>query len=339
MQSMNQAPAIPSRARLLVVDDEPVNVQALYGALCDEHVVLAATNGAKALEMCRTHRPDLVLLDVEMPHMTGHEVCELLKADPTTRDIPVIFVTGRTTPEAETHVFSIGAVDFIAKPVNPAVVRARVRTHLILKQQSDLLRQMAFVDGLTGAFNRRYFDTRLEQECLRAARSRLPLTLVIADVDCFKAFNDSYGHQAGDDCLRAVARQMMTSLARPADLVARYGGEEFACILPETDARGASAVAMRLESRIRSLGIPHANSTCHRIVTISLGVASAFPGDGCDVHRIVGMADDALYRAKAAGRARAFFGEHEVTDVLLAREGAPVAGQPVAAKRVLRTVR
>jgi diguanylate cyclase (GGDEF)-like protein len=311
---MNEFPALPGRSRLLVVDDEPINVQALYQALCDEHQVLVATRGAKALELCRKLQPDLVLLDIEMPDMTGHEVCMHLKADVATRDIPVIFVTARISTDDEMHVFAIGAVDFIAKPINPAVVRARVRTHLTLKHQSDLLRQMAFVDGLTGVFNRRHFDMRLEQEWARAARSASTLALVIADVDRFKAYNDHYGHQAGDDCLRQVARQMKNNLVRPADLIARYGGEEFACILPDTDKEGAIAVAARLETAVRSLDLPHVQATSHGIVTISLGVMAAVPAEGEDTHLLIAEADRALYRAKAAGRARVFAGTDEAPD-------------------------
>jgi diguanylate cyclase (GGDEF)-like protein len=317
---MNEFPALPGRSRLLVVDDEPVNVQALYQALCDEHQVLVATRGAKALELCRKIQPDLVLLDVEMPDMTGHEVCMHLKADVATRDIPVIFVTARTGTADETHVFAIGAVDFIAKPINPAVVQARVRTHLTVKHQSDLLREMAFVDGLTGVFNRRHFDMRLEQEWARAARSASTLALVIADVDRFKAYNDHYGHQAGDDCLRQVARQMKNNLVRPADLIARYGGEEFACVLPDTDKEGAVAVAVRLEKAVRSLDLPHVQAASGGIITISLGVTAAAPAEGDDTHLLIAEADRALYRAKAAGRGRVFAAADETLDSRMSGE-------------------
>jgi diguanylate cyclase (GGDEF)-like protein len=338
---MNEFPAIPGRSRLLVVDDAPINVQALYEALCGEHQVLVATRGAKALELCRKLQPDLVLLDVEMPDMTGHEVCAQLKADAATRDIPIIFVTARIGTDDEAHVFAIGAVDFIPKPINPAVVRARVRTHLTLKHQSDLLRQMAFVDGLTGVFNRRYFDMRLEQEWARAARGASALALVIADVDCFKAYNDRYGHQAGDDCLRQVARHMKNNLVRPADLVARYGGEEFACILPDTDTEGAIAVAMRLEKAVRSLGVPHAAGACGGIVTISLGVVAAVPTEGEDMQLLIAEADRALYCAKAAGRAGVFAGTAKAFDLARSRmdQGrceSPAGSQPEFHTTVLR---
>ena len=180
---------------ILVVDDQPINIQALYRIFAPDHRVLMATSGAKALELCKEDPPDLVLLDVVMPEMDGHELCARLKAHEATRDIPVIFVTSHTDAEEETKGLELGAVDFIAKPVNPAVVRARVRTHLTLKAQSDLLRQMVFMDGLTGVANRRCFDERLDTEWRRAVRSGLPLALLMLDVDHFKRFNDRYGHQ------------------------------------------------------------------------------------------------------------------------------------------------
>ena len=229
---------------LLIVDDQPINIQALYRIFAPDHRVLMATSGAKALAVCRDDPPDLVLLDVVMPEMDGYEVCARLKADEATRDIPVIFVTSHTDAAEETKGLELGAVDFIAKPVNPAVVRARVKTHISLKAQSDLLRQMVFIDGLTGVANRRCFDETLNVEWRRSVRNSSPLALLLLDVDHFKRFNDRYGHQAGDDCLRRVASAIKVHLLRPGDLVSRYGGEEFACILPATDFKGATTAAV-----------------------------------------------------------------------------------------------
>jgi diguanylate cyclase (GGDEF)-like protein len=292
---------------LLVVDDQPVNIQALYRIFAPDHRVLMATSGAKALALCKEDPPDLVLLDVVMPEMDGHEVCRRLKADEVTCNIPVMFVTSHTDPDEETRGLQLGAVDFIAKPVNPAVVRARVRTHLTLKAQSDLLRQMVFVDGLTGVANRRCFDERFETEWQRAVRSTLPLALLMLDVDFFKRFNDLYGHQAGDECLRRVASATKGALRRPADMVARYGGEEFACILPETDLEGALSVAESMEQLVRSLGTAHANSDVSDAVTVSVGVGVLMgrPERDGDPTQLLALADAQLYRAKHDGRGRA----------------------------------
>jgi len=222
------------RPKLLVVDDQPINIQVMHQIFGGDYQVFMATNGAQALSICQTNPPDLVLLDIVMPNMDGFEVCAQLKANETTCNIPVIFVTAHTDAAQETHGLSLGAVDFIAKPVNPAVVRARVKTQLTLKFQSDLLRKLVFLDGLSGVFNRRYFDQQLSAEWARSARNHSPLSVIMIDVDHFKLFNDRYGHQAGDDCLRQIATALKACLKRPADLVARYGGEEFACILPDT---------------------------------------------------------------------------------------------------------
>ena len=189
--------------RLLVVDDQPANIQALYQTFAADHQVLMATSGAQALALCASQQPDLVLLDVVMPGMDGFEVCRRMRADEALRDIPVIFVTAHNDEAAETLGLELGAVDFISKPINPKIVRARVKTHLTLKAQSDLLRQWVYLDGLTGVHNRRYFEERLATEWARAVRNRTDLSAVLIDVDFFKRYNDHYGHQAGDECLPA----------------------------------------------------------------------------------------------------------------------------------------
>ena len=294
----------PAKARLLVVDDQPINIQVMYQAFAGEYQVFMATTGAQALDICKSNPPDLVLLDIVMPEMDGFEVCTRLKADDTTSHIPVIFVTAHTDAAQETHGLSVGAVDFIAKPINPSVVRARVKTHLTLKFQSDLLRQLVFLDGLTGVFNRRYFDKQLATEWSRAARNQLPLSLILLDVDFFKYFNDRYGHQAGDDALRLVAGALKSCLRRPADLVARYGGEEFACVLPETSHEDALTMANELERQIRALAITHEGSEAAPVITISVGIATREAGAVGDSDGLVGLADSLLFEAKHSGRGR-----------------------------------
>ena len=293
------------KPKLLVVDDQPINIQVMHQIFADDYQVFMATSGAQALHICQVNPPDLVLLDVVMPQMDGFAVCSWLQAQEETRNIPVIFVTAHNDPAQETHGLSLGAVDFIAKPVNPAVVRARVKTHLTLKFQSDLLRQLVFMDGLTGVFNRRYFDQQLSVEWARAARANAPLSLLMIDVDFFKQYNDRYGHQAGDDCLRQVAKTIKSCLQRPADLVARYGGEEFACVLAETALDDAMKLAAAIEQAVRGLALPHATSTVAPVVSVSVGVATrqrdGAPFLAADLLR---LADAELYQAKQAGRAQ-----------------------------------
>ncbi len=291
-----------SKARLLVVDDQPTNIQVMYQIFAGEYQVFMATGGQQALDFCHRTPPDLVLLDIVMPGMDGYEVCAALKAAPDTRDIPVIFVTAHTDAAQETRGLEAGAVDFISKPVNPAVVRARVRTQLTLKRQSDLMRRLVFLDGLTGVFNRRYFDQQLATEMARAMRAQKPLALIMLDVDFFKRFNDRYGHQAGDDCLRQVAQTLKESLRRPADLVARYGGEEFVCVLPETDFDDAMSLARELEAHVRQKGIRHEYSDVAAVVTVSLGVAGLAASASGDAAALLALADAQLYLAKNSGR-------------------------------------
>ena len=295
----------PARPVLLVVDDQPINIQALYQAFSADHQVLMATSGAQALALCAAKQPDLVLLDVVMPGMDGHEVCRRMKADEALRDTPVIFVTAHNDEAAETLGLEVGAVDFISKPINPRIVRARVRTHLTLKAQSDLLRQWVYLDGLTGVHNRRYFEERLATEWARAVRNGQALSAVLIDVDFFKRYNDHYGHQAGDDCLRRVAACLRAGLKRPADLVARYGGEEFVCLLPDTPLDGALALARQLGQDVQALAIEHARSDVSRHITVSLGVCSGVARAGSAAAELVRQADAQLYGAKSGGRNRA----------------------------------
>ena len=293
------------KPKLLVVDDQPINIQVMHQVFAKDHQVFMATNGAQALSICHANPPDLILLDVVMPGMDGFEVCSQLKADDSTCNIPIIFVTAHTDAAQETHGLSMGAADFIAKPVNPAVVRARVKTQLTLKFQSDLLRKLAFLDGLTGVFNRRYFDQQLLVEWARSSRSCAPLSVIMIDVDHFKAFNDRYGHQAGDDCLRQIAGALKSYLKRPADLVARYGGEEFACILPDTAFEDALVLAGEMERKVRGEHIPHEASSLGGVVTISLGLATRTVDSNGDAQALLGLADAQLYSAKKSGRGRA----------------------------------
>ena len=292
------------RPKLLVVDDQPVNIQVLYQAFSKDHQLFMATSGEQALALCASQQPDLVLLDVMMPVMDGYEVCARLKANPLTRDIPVIFVTAHDDEAAEARGLDAGAVDFIAKPINPKIVRARAKTHITLKLQSDLLRSWAYIDGLTGVHNRRYFDEQLTAEWGRAMRNQTALSVVMLDVDFFKRYNDRYGHQAGDDCLRRVASSIKQGLKRPADQVARYGGEEFVCLLPDTDLAGALQVAQFVGQQVMEQQIEHTDSSAAAVVTVSLGVCSKPAQASGSALALLGQADAQLYAAKSGGRNR-----------------------------------
>ncbi|ACY84750.1 diguanylate cyclase [Edwardsiella piscicida] len=292
------------RPRLLIVDDEPINIQILYQLFADDHTVFMATNGQQALNICMNQHPDLVLLDIEMPEMNGLEVCQRLKASPQTQDIPVIFITAHIDEAMETTGLRAGAVDFISKPINHNIVRARVNTHLLLKMQSDLLRQLAYLDGLCGVYNRRYFDVRFAHEWQNVQQHQIPLSLILFDVDLFKDYNDLYGHLRGDDALRQVAATLRGTLNHPGDLVARYGGEEFICLLPATPLADALACAERMRRSILALSIEHARSPVSSYLTVSAGVCSVtLTGDARGVD-FLQQTDSLLYQAKSQGRNR-----------------------------------
>jgi diguanylate cyclase (GGDEF)-like protein len=292
-----------SRPRLLIVDDQPLNIRLFHEIFHAEHEVFFATSGEDALAFCQTKRPDLILLDVVMPGLDGYEVCRRLKRDPRTVEIPVIFVTAQSDAAEEEDGLAAGAVDFIAKSASANVMRARVGTLITLKRQSDLLRRLARLDGLTGLANRRYFDETLAAEWRRGVRSGKSLALALIDLDHFKLFNDNYGHQAGDACLKEVSACLNAAFTRSYDLVARYGGEEFVCVMPETSLEAADAKARSLEKEVRALRIPHEKSTvADSIATISIGVAAAIPTLSNECAALVLCADRSLYAAKGAGR-------------------------------------
>lgn len=289
---------------ILIVDDVPTNIQILADILKQDYRVLFATSGEQALTIAASREPDLILLDVMMPGIDGFTVCTRLKDDPLLRDTPVIFVTAMGEVEDETRGFEVGAVDYLTKPVSPPVVRARVRNHIELKQQRDLLRRIALVDGLTGIANRHQFDKALDREWRRTQRQGAPLSLIMADIDYFKGYNDHYGHGEGDTALRAVAQALKAQMLRPTDLAARYGGEEFVCILPETPLAGAEEVAERIRHAVEAQAIPHAASPDAPYLTLSLGVATAVEPTSASRESLLTLADRALYKAKKAGRNR-----------------------------------
>ncbi|MFK4763793.1 diguanylate cyclase [Desulfobaculum sp. SPO524] len=293
------------RQRVLIVDDSSFNISMLGEALSDDYDVSVATNGTDALSIAESDpRPDLILLDIIMPGMDGHQVCRELKARPTTQSIPIIFITAMNQEGDETRGLELGAVDYITKPFSIPIVKARVRTHLDLKRKTDILENLSSFDGLTSIPNRRRFDEVLDLEWRRALRSALPLSIIMLDIDFFKRFNDNYGHTAGDDCLRKVAKLLAGQLKRPHDLVARYGGEEFVVVLPETDYDGASIIGESMRLAIESKSIMHEYSEIGSVVTISVGVAATIPSQEKNADELVHTADKMLYRAKEGGRNR-----------------------------------
>jgi len=290
------------KSTVLAIDDAASNLKLLGQILSPLYRFVFATSGADGLEMASTHRPDLILTDVVMPEMDGHQVCKQLKANPLTAQIPVIFITSLKDETDEAYGLDIGAIDYITKPFSPAIVKARVRNHLELKHYRDLLESQAATDGLTGIPNRRHFNDSLEREWRSAIRRKCQISLVLMDIDCFKPYNDFYGHLQGDECLREVGRALVGAARRPSELVARYGGEEFACVLPDTDLAGGVHVASELLERVRSLQLKHEKSTVCDHVTLSLGVACMSPEVGDNPGELIQRADAQLYVAKRAGR-------------------------------------
>lgn len=289
--------------------------------------------GAPSAEDAQPMDTDLVLMDVVMPQGTdGIEACRRIRANPDTARVPVIVITSDVGDAMLQAAFEAGAVDFIEKPLKKTELLARVRSALRLKRETDariareeellvlasmleetnqklhqsneLLQRLSVTDALTGVSNRRSFEDILVKELARARRAGDVVSLVMADIDHFKQFNDRYGHQRGDTCLCEVAKALGTPLKRTCDLLARYGGEEFVAVIPGTDLGGARRIAEMMHRAVADLHIPHEDSSAGGEVSVSFGVATHTPGNGLDATALVEAADKALYEAKAAGRNR-----------------------------------
>lgn len=300
----------PQDWHILLADDDKLLRLMLRRALeKDGYCVTEAVDGEDCLRLAQGDRPpDLILLDALMPKLDGFDCCAQLLQVSDTQKTPILMITGLDDQESIDRAFDAGATDFITKPVHWPVMRRRVR--LMLEQRRLLLdleaanqklQALAMTDSLTGLFNRRKFDDELTKEWLRASRDRGELSLIMADIDSFKLYNDFYGHPAGDRCLHAVAQVLKNSACRPADIVARYGGEEFVVILPNTDLVGAIAVAQRMRRSVEALGIAHIRAKQGDRMTISLGVATSYSDRDVLSTALVDRADSVLYEAKAAG--------------------------------------
>ncbi|HBD93034.1 MAG: hypothetical protein A2015_01000 [Spirochaetes bacterium GWF1_31_7] len=290
--------------KVLIIDDSEINIAIVNEAVSDEYSFYSAKDGLEGLELAMRVMPDIILLDIMMPGISGYEVCEKLKDNPLTKDIPVIFITSISESEFEEKGLSLGAIDYITKPINPAIVTLRIKNHIELKRSRDILKQLSTIDGLTGVHNRRAFDETMNREWMRMMRLSKEMTLIMIDIDFFKKYNDCYGHQEGDTCLKAVASILNNCINRSSDFVARYGGEEFALILPDTGVDFAKKCCANIQQKLADQKIKHIGSTASEFVTISMGICSIIPDSKKSTEALIKMADIALYNAKKLGRNR-----------------------------------
>ena len=286
---------------ILIIDDEKPNLMFLYDLLSKDYSLYAAKDGPEGIKKANELLPDLVLLDILMPGLSGYDVLTELKSSETTKDIPVIFTTGLCGNADEEKGLALGTADYITKPFSPAIVKLRVGNQMRIINQMRAIERLSMTDQLTEIANRRSFDQRLDAEWRRAIREKSPISLVMLDVDKFKLYNDTFGHQQGDVVLAKVAGILKDTLKRPADFAARWGGEEFATLLPSTNADGALLIAERIRANVEEALIPCGESmeTC---VTVSIGVHTHMPTQNSSINEFISKADSALYSAKDAGR-------------------------------------
>jgi len=298
----------PAKNSILIVDDERANIIALTHMLSQDYKLYAAKNGRHAVELAKKHLPDIIMLDILMPDVNGFEVLTVLKRDEDTKDIPVIFVTGLNNEEDEEKGLELGAADYITKPFRSSIVKLRVGNQIKIINQIETIKHMSVTDQLTGISNRRHFDIRLSLEWNHAKREQMPLSLLMVDIDHFKAYNDNFGHLQGDVALREVAAAIKGTLSRSVDFVSRWGGEEFAVLLSGTGGEGAVNIAERIRQCLEAAEIPCGNSTTK--ITVSIGANTTIPFMENDANNekpiddFLLKADKALYKAKSLGRNR-----------------------------------
>ena len=296
-------------AKILLIDDSRLIAHVAKTILTKQgHEVILAQDGLAGLAAAKSQQPDIILLDLIMPIMDGYEVCEKLKQEDSTNEIPVIMLTSKAEPADKVKGLEMGALDYVTKPFDEGELVARVNIHLRLKElyeavqdKNQQLQELANRDGLTGLYNHRYFHEQLSKDFLRAKRYHEPLSCILFDIDYFKKFNDTYGHQTGDVVLSTLGRVIEDSI-RDSDFAARYGGEEFAVILYHTDGPAAVYVAERLRRMVEEREIQDKDKALH--ISISVGVAT-FPHEEIrDSKKMIECADKALYKAKENGRNR-----------------------------------
>ena len=288
---------------ILVVDDMTTTLLLLHDLLKDTYEVKIAKSGTKALEILESPNDiDLILLDIEMPDINGYDVCKRIKNNETIKNIPIIFITGRTSQEDEEHGLNLGAIDYITKPFNKAIVKLRIKNYLNLKIKNDMLEKLSMYDGLTNIRNRRFFDETFEKTFSEIKRDKKSLAVLMIDIDFFKPYNDNYGHGQGDETLRKVAKALEKTIKRASDFVARYGGEEFVILLKDINKDGVEAVANNLLNAVRELKITHEFSKIENYVTISIG--ASFYNSNSDITKLELLlkADETLYNVKNSGR-------------------------------------
>ena len=305
--------------KTLVIEDSRSTLKLLSGYIQKMGITpVLADTGAQGIDLFLAERPDLVLLDIIMPDLDGFEVARQIRQLELPGEwTPIIFLSSLTKDQDIEAGIAVGGDDYLLKPVSEIVLAAKIRAMqriiqmrqslLVLARKLDTanqeLKRLTSLDGLTGIANRRHFDDLLDREWRRAMRQGDELSILMCDIDYFKQFNDLYGHQRGDDCLRQVAKTLGEAMDRGGDLIARYGGEEFAAVLPNTSLRGAAYVAEEMRLAISNLGIKHGGSP-NGFVTVSFGVSSAVAMPETNPQDIVGAADHALYKAKHGGRNR-----------------------------------
>ncbi|MCW8092412.1 diguanylate cyclase [Alteromonas sp. ASW11-130] len=294
-----------SGAKVFIVDDDAITLEMLMHNLSNDYLVFGCSEPKDAIRQIKEAQPDLIMLDMEMPDLNGIELCRQIKATKQLESLPVVFLTGHDDQETQLKCWEAGCVDFVPKPIIFPTLKYRLQTHIKLKLITDRLSTLAMLDGLTNVFNRRYLENYLNEQDRHATRDYQVFTLMMLDIDYFKHYNDTYGHQQGDECLRQVAQTLSKIATRSTDFVARYGGEEFILILPATDEKGAKLISLNIH---QSLAKRNIENKCTETGKLTLSVGCVTAKAPYEITPMIEKADKLLYEAKQAGRNQTRFG-------------------------------
>jgi diguanylate cyclase (GGDEF)-like protein len=292
-----------TKATILIVEDNSINLKVLDNIVSSEYNTILSKDGKDAIEKAKSNKIDLILLDIMLPELDGYTVCKVLKNDNTCKDIPVIFVTALTSHEDELKGLESGGVDFITKPFSAPIVMARIKTHIKYQALTQELCKLATIDSLTAIANRRAFDENIKLEWKRSMLELSQLSVMMIDIDYFKIYNDTYGHQGGDKCIQNIANILKNSISEEY-LLARYGGEEFVILMPNCDEYSAMQTAVNIKDVVYNSNLEFDNSKVSDRVSVSIGISTCTPSNSVSYNTLINKADEALYISKDSGRDR-----------------------------------
>ncbi|CAM4143132.1 GGDEF domain-containing response regulator [Pseudoalteromonas ostreae] len=290
-----------TQCKILIVDDDEIIRVSLQTIMEDYFEVETLSMGSQVLDYCKSNIPDLILLDVNLPGVSGLEICTELKQNIAFEHVPIVFITASYDTDSQNACWEAGATDFISKPVTVSTLIHRTKNHVENKLRLEVLMELTYKDSLTGLYNRHYLEEEVGNALKQSEREKKPFSVLMIDIDHFKLYNDHYGHLQGDICLKQIANVFADTIKRPHDVAIRFGGEEFLIVLPYTDLEGMTHVCKQIILQLNKSNIEHSQSSTGQ-VTVSIGGVTYDKQNIMGLNELISLADEGLYCAKRDGR-------------------------------------